>query len=167
MEGVVLNPSRPAPALALRSYTGQPVNLSAFRGKVVLVTFVYTHCRDVCPLIVSNLAAARRQLAGEAAHFEIIAVTVDPTNDTPAAVRQFLAARNATGRMDYLIGSRQELLPVWKAWGIAISVNRYEDTESHTALVCGINPAGRLAVVYPSDFTPGEMVHDLPLLARS
>ena len=59
-EGLTLDPPRPAPALALRDYTGQAVNLAASRGKVVLVTFVYTHCPDVCPLIVTNLAAARR-----------------------------------------------------------------------------------------------------------
>ncbi|MBV8221616.1 MAG: SCO family protein, partial [Solirubrobacterales bacterium] len=116
--GLVIQSPKPAPPLALRNYTGQPVNLSSFRGKAVLVTFVYTHCPDVCPLIVSSLAAAQRQLGAEARHLQIIAVTVDPKNDTPLAVKHFLAARGATGRMDYLIGSYKQLLPIWKAWGI-------------------------------------------------
>jgi protein SCO1 len=72
-EGPTLDPPRPTPALALRDYTGQVVNLAASRGKVVLVTFVYTHCPDVCPLIVTNLAAARRELTSEARHLQIIA----------------------------------------------------------------------------------------------
>ena len=92
------------------------MNLRAFRGKAVLVTFVYTHCPDVCPLIVSSLAAAQRQLGGAARNLQIVAVTVDPKNDTAPAVGKFLAERGATGRMDYLIGSRKQLLPVWKAW---------------------------------------------------
>ena len=47
LEGLVVQAPKPAPALALRNYTGQFVDLSAFRGKAVLVTFVYTHCPDV------------------------------------------------------------------------------------------------------------------------
>ena len=166
LEGLVIQPPKPTPALALRNYTGQPVDLSAFRGKAVLVTFVYTHCRDVCPLIVSNLAAAQQQLGAEARRLQIIAVTVDPKNDTPLAVKHFLAARDATGRMDYLIGSYKQLLPIWKAWGIAVTVNKYEDAEDHTAVVFGITPSGKIVVAYPSSFTPADIVHDVPLLAR-
>ncbi len=166
LEGLVIQPPKPTPALGLRNYTGQPVDLSAFRGKAVLVTFVYTHCKDVCPLIVSNLAAAQRQLGAEARRLQIIAVTVDPKNDTPLAVKHFLAERNATGRMDYLIGSYKQLLPIWKAWGIAVSVNKYEEAEDHTAVVFGITPAGKTVVAYPSSFTPADIVHDVPLLAR-
>jgi protein SCO1/2 len=164
--GLAIQPPKPAPPLALRNYTGQPVDLSAFRGKAVLVTFVYTHCPDVCPLIVSSLAAAQRQLGAEARRLQIIAVTVDPTNDTPLAVKHFLAERGATGRMDYLIGTRKQLLPVWKAWGVAVTVNKYEDAEAHTAVVFGITPSGKIAVAYPSSFTPATIVHDVPLLAR-
>jgi len=166
-EGLTLQPPKPAPALALRDYTGHAINLAALRGNVVLVTFVYTHCPDVCPLIVSNLAAARRQLSSEARHLQIIAVTVDPKRDTPNAVKQFLAARRATGAIDYLIGNRKQLLPVWKAWGIAVTTNKYEQTEDHTAVVFGITPSGKIAVAYPSSFTPADIVHDVPLLARN
>jgi protein SCO1 len=166
LEGLVVQAPKPAPALALRNYTGQAVNLSGFRGKAVLVTFVYTHCPDVCPLMVSKLAAAQRQLASESRHLQIIAVTVDPKNDTPRAVKQFLAARGALGRMDYLIGSRRQLLPVWKAWGIAVTVNNHVDPEDHTAIVFGITSSGKIVEAYPSSFTPADIVHDVPLLAR-
>jgi protein SCO1/2 len=166
-QGLALRPPRLAPALALRDYTGQAVNLAAFRGKVVLVTFVYTHCADVCPLIVTNLAAARRELSSEARHLQIIAVTVDPAHDTSRAVKQFLAERGATGSMDYLVGSRKQLLPVWKAWGIAVLANKYGQTEAHTSVVFGITPSGKIAVAYPSSFAPADIVHDVPLLARN
>jgi protein SCO1 len=166
-EGLTLRPPKPAPALALRDYTGQAVNLADFRGKVVLVTFVYTHCPDVCPLIVTSLAAARRELSSEVRHLQFIAVTVDPTRDTPRAVKQFLAERRATGAMDYLIGSRKQLQPVWKAWGIAVTKSKYEQAEGHTAVVFGITASGKIAVAYPSSFTPAEIIHDVPLLARN
>jgi protein SCO1/2 len=167
LQGLLIRPAKPAPALALRSYTGRRVNLGAFRGKAVLVTFVYTRCPDVCPLIVSSLAAAQRQLGGAARDLQIVGVTVDPKNDTAGTVAKFLAERGATGRMDYLIGSRGQLAAVWKAWGVAVSVNKYEHTDAHSALVFGIDPAGKIVEVYPSNFTPAQIVHDVPLLKRS
>ena len=69
--------------------------------------------------------------------------------------------------MDYLIGSRKQLLPVWKAWGVAVSTGKYERTEGHTAVVFGITRSGKIAVAYPSSVTPAELVHDIPLLARN
>lgn len=166
-QGLVIKPQKAAPALALRDYTGAPVDLRSFRGKAVLVTFVYTHCPDVCPLIVSNLAAVQRQLGARAGRLQIVAVTVDPKNDTAGAVRKFLVERDAAGRMDYLIGTRRQLLPVWKAWGVAVTVNKYEDAEGHSALVFGITPKGKIAVVYSSSFTPAQIGHDVPLIERS
>ena len=136
------------------------------RGKAVFVTFVYTHCPNVCPLIVSNLAAAQRELGREASHVEMVAVTVDPRRDTPAAVRTFLTARGALGRMYYLIGSRRQLLPIWKAWHVGITVDTKQTLVGHTAIVYGINASGRMAVVYPSNFSAQQIVHDVPLLAR-
>src|SRR5438445_6524828 len=95
-----------APSLALNNYNGVPVNLTQFRGKAVLVTFVYTHCPNVCSTIVANLGAAQRRLDTQASRLQIIAVTTDPAGDTPAAVQRFLAARGMNGRMMYLLGSR-------------------------------------------------------------
>jgi protein SCO1/2 len=166
LQGLVLRPAKPAPPLTLRNYTGQRVSLSAFRGKAVLVTFVYTHCPDVCPLIVSSLAAAQRQLGGRANRVQIVAVTVDPRRDTPVAIRSFLAARGAGGRMKYLVGRFPTLLPVWKAWGVGVSVTGRQITVGHSSIVYGITATGRIAVVYPSNFTPAQIVHDVPLLAR-
>ena len=64
--GVAAKPSKPAPPLALRDSLGHPVNLDQYRGKAVLVTFIYTHCPDVCPLIVGNLHTALGRLGPEA-----------------------------------------------------------------------------------------------------
>src|SRR6185437_9027300 len=115
----LLSPPRPAPALALRNYLGQPVNIAAYRGKAVLVTFLYTHCPDICPLIASQLHNALNAMgAATASKAEIIAVSVDPKGDTRQAVAGFLAAHQMTGRMQYLVGSTHELGRVWEAWGV-------------------------------------------------
>jgi protein SCO1/2 len=166
LQGLILKPRKPAPPLELRNYAGGRVALTALRGKAVLVTFVYTHCPDVCPLIVSDLAAAQRGLGREARHLQILAVTVDPRRDTPAAIRTFLGTRGATGRMDYLLGSQAQLLRTWKAWDVGVSSGRSHVTAGHTSIVYGITASGRMAVVYPANFTPQQLIHDVPLLAK-
>lgn len=167
LQGLILRPQKPAPPLALRNYTGGLVNLGALRGHAALVTFVYTHCPNWCPLIVSNLAAAQRRLGPEAQRVQIIAVTVDPARDTAGAITTFLQARDAAGRMEYLIGDRKQLKPVWKAWDVAVVVDKNQLTTGHSDIVYGVTASGRLAVVYPPNFTPAQIVHDVPLLARS
>src|ERR1700722_5137514 len=104
LEGLLLAPAKPAPPLALRNYLGTPVNVTSYRGKAVLVTFLYTHCPDVCPLITSMLHAALSEMpASEPREVQIVAVSVDPRGDTPSTVAQFLADHLMTGRMQYLI----------------------------------------------------------------
>ena len=166
LQGLILWPPKPAPALALRNYTGQPVSLATMRGRAVLVTFVYTHCPDVCPLIVADLAAAQRELGLQARQVRIVAVTVDPHRDTPSAIRKFLAARDALGRMYYLLGTQQQLRGAWTAWDVGVTIAGKRVTVGHTASVYGITASGHVAVVYPSNFTPEQIVHDVPRLAR-
>ena len=167
LQGLILKPAKPAPALALHDYTGRPVTLASMQGRAVLVTFVYTHCPDVCPLIVSSLAAAQRGLGTEARRLAILAVTVDPKRDTPTAIRAFLSARGATGRIDYLLGTGPQLRRTWKAWDVGVTVDTAHVTTGHSAIIYGITASGRMAVVYPSTVTPAQIVHDVPLLARS
>ena len=91
--GVAAEPSKPAPPLALRDSLGHPVNIDQYRGKAVLVTFIYDHCPDICPLMVGNLHTAQAQLGPEAEKLQIIAVSVDPRGDTPQTVRRLPARR--------------------------------------------------------------------------
>jgi protein SCO1 len=86
----------------------------------VLLTFIYTHRPDVCPLIVANLHNALVRLGPDANKVQIVAVSVDPKGDTPKTVKAFLAAREMTGRMEYLIGTPKQLAPVWKAYGVEV-----------------------------------------------
>lgn len=163
----VLTPATAAPPLALRNYLGQPVNIDSFRGKAVLVTFLYTHCPDVCPIIASNLGIAQGLLpAAVAAKTVVIAVSVDPKGDTAKAVRVFLARHELIGRMQYLIGSAHELASVWKAWEVGSERDtKNPELVNHTGLVYGITGSGRRLTLYASNFQPAEIAHDIPLLA--
>ena len=69
--------------------------------------------------------------------------------------------------MDYLIGTPAQLAQVWKRWDVAVSAGANRVTAGHSAVIYGITGTGRRAVVYPSNVTPGQIVHDAPLLARS
>jgi protein SCO1 len=155
------------PQFALRDSLGHVVRLSQFRGKAVLLTFIYDHCPDVCPLIVANLHTALLRLGSQASKLQIIAVSVDPKGDTRATVKAFLAAHEMTGRMEYLIGSFSELAPVWRVYGIDVqaSPDKREDVVGHSAFVYGITGRGAVLALYPPTFDPTWVVHDAPLLA--
>ena len=165
----VLNPLRTAPPLALHNYLGQPVNIDSYRGKAVLVTFLYTNCPDVCPLITSNLRVAQNLMGTKtSSKVQIIAVSVDPRGDTPKAVAAFLARHEMTGRMQYLIGSAKELSKVWEAWGVGSEQEASQPQFiNHTGIIYGINSRGQQTTVYSPEFKPSQIAHDVPLLAST
>jgi protein SCO1 len=162
-----LSPVAQAPGLVLRNYLGKRVDINSYRGKAVLVTFVYTHCPDVCPLMISNLRVAQNLMgAAKAAKAQVIAVSVDPRGDTRKAVTRFLAAHEMTGRMQYLIGSARELGAVWKAWGVGSERDaKNPDLVEHSGLVYGITGSGKRMTIYAASFRPSDIAHDVPLLA--
>jgi protein SCO1/2 len=163
----VLFPVDSAPPLALRNYLGEPVNIDDYRGKAVLVTFLYTNCPDICPLITSDLRVAQNLMGrATAAKAQIIAVSVDPRGDTKQAVATFLARHGMTGRMKYLIGSAKELARVWQAWGVGSERDAQQpQLVNHTGLVYGITASGKRLTVYSASFRPEQIAHDVPLLA--
>ena len=75
-EGAVADPPKPAPELKLKDSTGKPFDLAGERGNAVLVTFLYVHCPDVCPLMASNLHTAVQQLGPKANKLKIVTVSV-------------------------------------------------------------------------------------------
>ncbi len=162
----LLTPAEPAPPLALHNYLGQPVNIASYKGKAVLVTFLYTNCPDVCPLFASDLRVALNLMGPKLdSKVQVIAVSVDPRGDTPKAVAAFLARHGMTGRMQYLIGSAKELARVWKAWGVGSERDAQQPQFiNHTGLVYGITGKGLRLTLYASSFQPSEIAHDVPLL---
>jgi protein SCO1/2 len=163
-----LNPPRSAPDFTLRDSLGRTVTFSQYRGKAVLLTFIYDHCPDVCPLIVSHLHTALTQMGpAKARRVQIVAVSVDPKGDTPKTVNTFLAQHLMTGRMEYLIGSRRQLARVWRKWGVGVKGTPDSREVDHSAFVYGITASGQVKALYPSNFKPSWIVHDVPILAAT
>lgn len=166
--GIAAAPTKPAPPLVLNDSLGHPVNLDQYRGKAVLITFIYTHCPDTCPLIVGNLHTAQSELGADSRKLQIVAVSVDPRGDTAGAVNSFLRAHRMTGRMEYLIGSGPQLMRAWRAWDVLAKGPRTSsspDRVAHSALIYGVSASGKITTLYPANFRPSQVVHDVPILA--
>jgi protein SCO1/2 len=169
--GSTLEPAQREPALStLHNYDGARFDLAAERGKAVFVTFLYAHCPDVCPLIASNLHVAYTEMPADTrSKVAIVAVSADPRGDTPRAVAAFVKKHALAGEAHYLIGSAHTLARVWETW----NVGSQRDTSNpelvnHSALIYGIGANGKIYTVYPSNFLPSQIVHDVaPLLSRT
>jgi protein SCO1/2 len=81
-----------AKGFALTDHNGQPRTLADFKGKVVVVFFGYTHCPDVCPTTLSELASIKKALGSEAERLQVIFITLDPQRDTPELMAGFVPA---------------------------------------------------------------------------
>jgi protein SCO1/2 len=137
------------------------------KGHPVLVTFVYSHCPDVCPLIMDNLRRVREDSGSLGKQMRVLAVSVDPKGDTPDHVRGFLADHRVQGFVDYLIGDRPTLEGVWSDWQISEQAPK-DDPEAieHSSLIYGVTASGELATAYPVGFEAEAIARDLPLLAE-
>jgi protein SCO1/2 len=164
--GAALLPPQPAEPIALHDAEGRAVTLAGQRGRYVLVTFLYTHCLDVCPLIAANLNAALRTIGPERRNVRVLAVSVDPTGDTRAAVRAYVKRLHLLPQFRYLIGTRAQLHRVWVVWHV-LAVARKADVVDHVAYTALVDPAGKERVLYNSQVKSQQVVHDLRRLMRS
>lgn len=163
-DGTVL-PSPVAPPFTLRDDAGHAVSLTAQPGHYVIVTFLYTHCLDVCPIIAGNLNRALKTPTAQRAGLTVLAVSVDPKGDTAAAVRAYIKARGLVSTFHYLIGSQAQLAPVWKRFHIGVEAGA-TDVVGHSSAEFLIDPTGHERLLYGKDIQPGWIVSDLKTLTK-
>ena len=131
---------------------------SALRGRPVVVTFIYSTCEDTCPAQVQSIRGALDDLGRDV---QVLGVSVDPAGDTPERARAFLLEQSMTGRMEFVLGTRAELEPLWRAFGIAPQ-REGRDHSAYTVLVDG---DGRQRIGFPAaQLTPRRLAHDLARL---
>lgn len=153
-----IRPAGPPADLALRDEEGRLVRTADLRGRPVIVTFLYTLCQNDCPTIAAQIRLALDRLG---APVPVLAVTVDPRNDTAAARRRFLARHYLTGRMHFLNGSPGALQRAWRLFGIQPQTAGAE----HSAYVVVLDATGRQRVGFPVDqLTPEGLAHDVRAL---
>lgn len=160
-DGSLLPSGVRAPAFSLRDQDGRRVSMADFRGRPVIVTFLYSHCKDTCPVEARLLDQAMQELGRPGA--TVLAFTVDPAHDTPASVNAFLRKQKITVPFRWVLGSRSQLEPIWKGYAITPQTAEAE----HMARIVLIDKRGMQRVGYPMDqTTPGRIAHDMRLLAQ-
>lgn len=148
---------------ALRDQHGNLIRLSGQRGKLVLVTFLYTHCTDICPLIADHLNAALGQLYHQRSSVRVLAVSVDPVGDTRRAVRVYAREHHLLPEFHYLTGTRAQLAPVWQSYNVLV-LNRNPESVGHSGYIFLLDRSGKPRVFYGAKATANQVAHDLRLL---
>ena len=157
------------PNFTLPDYTGKSVSSQDLQGKVVLITFLDAQCTEACPIIASQIARTLEQLSSaERAEVTAVAISTDPEEDTPNAVRSFLEKNRAVGRLLYVVGPVARLRPVWERFQIAASVDTGSDT-LHSAPVRIYDPDGAWVSTLHAgaDLTMENLAHDVRIALGS
>lgn len=155
-----------APDFTLVDQSGQQVSLKQFRGRPVVLAFMYTHCTDICPLNAEKMHGAATSL-GETAAGKVawLAVSVDPQSDTPDTAAKFAADHGLTGKLRFLLGDEDKLVPVWRAYHLIDSnAPAPKDPTIHYGGVYVIDTEGRERVLMSDNFAPDQLANNLRLL---
>jgi protein SCO1/2 len=158
-QGAVMPKGVRAPDFTLRNQDGELVSMRDLRGQPVIVTFLYTTCDDTCPAQAQTVRGALDDLGEDV---PALAIAVDPPHDTPERAQAFLAKARALGRIDFVLGSRAELRPLWKGFFILPQ----SVSQEHQARFTLVDKRGFQRIGFPGDqATPETLAHDLRLLA--
>lgn len=155
----------PAPNFRLTDQSGNQISLEQFKGKPVVLTFLYTHCPDICPLTAERLHSTMLELGKDAHNVAVLAVSTDPKRDDAAAAMHFSQQHQMTNYWHYLIGTSEQLSPVWNNY--SISAQAQQQNINHSMALFVIDKQGRERVFLSSNnFTPAQLTADLKILVH-
>jgi protein SCO1/2 len=163
-DGPTLPPHLRAANFSLLDQNGRRVTLSRYRGRVVVLTFVHSLCKDICPFMVEQVKGALNELPDRGRSVSAVAVSADPTQDTVAHRRAFLAKHEMTGRMPYLNGPIATMRTVWHGYFVRPVLGKMDN---HSTFVFLIDKRGFERVGFPgAQLTPDGLAHDIRVLER-
>jgi protein SCO1/2 len=152
----------------LTDHNGQARSLADFKGKAVMLFFGFTHCPDICPTTLADMAKVVGKLGEDGARVQVLFVTVDPRRDTPQVLAKYVAAFNP-GFLG-LYGDEAvtaELAREFKAFFAAQPAQTHENYNvDHTAAIYVFDPRGRLRLLMGPERTVDSMVADISLLLK-
>ncbi|MGZ8155289.1 MAG: SCO family protein [Burkholderiales bacterium] len=152
-------------SLALTDHNGQRRTLADFKGKVVVLFFGFTHCPDVCPTTMLELAKVAQDLGPEAARLQVLFVSVDPERDTAEVLRQYVPSFHP-GFLG-LSGTHEELTRVAKEFKIFFQKQPQQSgayTVDHSAGTYVLDPQGRLRLFAQYGAGAPAFLHDIRVL---
>jgi cytochrome oxidase Cu insertion factor (SCO1/SenC/PrrC family) len=166
LSGTILHDSV-APNFALKDQFGKRVTLSRFRGQVVLLTFMEAHCNELCPRVADKLRRTLVDLGTAGQHrVTVLVISTDPKGDTTSAVRQFSSHHGMLNRWHYLLGSRNQLLSVWRSYYIYAAPKGASASadQAHTSATYFIDQRGRERVLMGGDPDSVALENDTRIL---
>ena len=163
--GTEITPAAAPDFTLVDGLTGRSTTLSALQGKVVVLSFLYTHCPDVCPLTAEEFRQAQQKLTDDERDRTVfVAVSVDPRQDTPEAVQAFAKDHGLTKGFVFLIGAAAQLQAVWSAYGIRTETDPSTPEVGHSDAIYLLDRKGRARVLVHSNITATDLATDVKLL---
>jgi protein SCO1/2 len=158
----------PAPDFTLVDQDRKPFHFSSLRGKVVLVTFIYTTCPDICPLFTAKFAEIQRKLKSKGRNdYFLLSITTDPEVDTPKVLKSYGRRFEADFHSwAFLTGDKKDLSEAWRFFGVSVR-KRGRGLIEHTGLTTLIDRQGIRRIDYYGDsWTEKEVLKDIAALAK-
>jgi protein SCO1/2 len=149
---------RPAPPFTLDAVVGRSTSLVSMRGHAVLIAFLDSRCRSLCPIIGRAIGDAQRALPA-AAQPAVLIVSVDPAGDSPASVRSAAHRWRMAPGWHWLSGTRQQLAAVWRTYGIEVQPTTNDIV--HGAAVYLVDPRGYERAGYLAPLLPNLLALDI------
>lgn len=147
----------------LVSHRGSPVSTEAFRGKVLILFFGYTHCPDICGPTLAKLAALRKQLGSDAGQVQILFITVDPERDTTGQLARFVSKFDP-GFVG-LTGTPDQIAAVAREYKVGYMQNPGSPAASptirHSGSVFVKDATGKLRLLFKNEMPVADMTHDI------
>lgn len=153
--------------------TGEPVSLASLHGKVVLMTWYYTHCPNICPLTMYDFEQVQDQLEKEGvfgSKVVLLAVTFDPVRDTPPVIRAYSAHFHANPAGWYFLRATPGATAgILQAWGVQVKQSSNPMFYLHTTKTVLIDQFGNIRWTYPTEYlNPTQIVSNVQnLIARA
>ena len=146
-----------------RAGDGREVHAADYRGKVAILYFGYTHCPDICPTTLANLAEMLGKLGTRAGDVRVLFVTVDPTRDTPATMKGYV--QSFAPQIDGLRGTPDQLVTLTRRYRVAFSVTPGPPYEvMHSNAVFFFDRDGRARLVTTDIGNAAAMAEDVKRL---
>src|SRR6266566_8618556 len=156
--------STAAPNFSLKDQFGNSISLLQFKGKPVVLTFLYTHCPDVCPLTAEKLHTTMQSLGNNPQQVAVLDVSMDPKGDTAATAQNFSKVHKLGDYFYYLIGTHNGLAPVWASYSVDAQAATSSGVVNHSSAIYVIDKQGRERVLLDSGFSSRQLASDLKVL---
>jgi cytochrome oxidase Cu insertion factor (SCO1/SenC/PrrC family) len=124
LAGNVYDKPWPAADFTLTDQNGEKFHMADTLGKVVVLSFIYTHCTDFCPFVALKLKAARALLGPDAEKAVLLVVTTDPLRDTPKVLAEYTMAMGMEKSWHFVTGRLSAMRQVWKDYFIGVEIEK-------------------------------------------